>query len=206
MSKEDYDSFGKELQLKIRTTIGSKFQAHNRLLNRFNLSNQTIAYLTAYVIIINIFGFFNFGNPFTISPQIISFTTTSISILLFSFCLIESSKEYNLKAERSHDCAKELNSVYLDLKSILHSKTISDAEKEKLYLEIKNRYMLVLDKYDNHSDVDFNKYRALYESESKLTTLEKARYHLQYYFASGFLYHFLIASPPIILFLVIWEK
>ena len=117
-----YQNLGEELYHKLWTTKGARFYAHKRLLRKSRLSNQTIGYLTAYVIIINLLGLFNFSEKFVLSSQFIGFATTALSILILVFSQIEASFEYNLKADKYHNCAKAIGKLYLELRDIMLSK------------------------------------------------------------------------------------
>lgn len=198
-----YQNLGEELYHKLWTTKGARFYAHKRLLRKSRLSHQTIGYLTAYVIIINLLGLFDLGDKFVLSSTFISFVTTALSILILVFSQIESSFEYNLKAEKYHDCAKAIGRLYLELRDIMLSKKISEDEKETQYQLLAEKYVDIIERFDNHDNIDYQSFRAEFCKEFKITWSERVYISIKNYFLTVFIYHFLMFCPIIFTILYI---
>ena len=128
---KDYSNLGEELFHVFMTTKGARFNSHRRLLAKANLSNLTIALLTAYVIIINLLGLVKINGTTPLNADFVALLTTALSILVLVFSQIEASYEYKLKAEKYHECAKEIGALYYELRDIQH-KTLPDIGKEVL--------------------------------------------------------------------------
>ncbi len=192
-----YNNLGEELYHKLWTTKGARFYAHKRLLKKSKLSNQTIGYLTAYVIIINLLGIYHF-DKIILSGQFISFATTALSILILVFSQIEASFEYNLRAEKYHDCAKAIGKLYLELRDIMLSQTLSDPEKETEYKKVANVYAGIIERFDNHDFIDFQNFKAEFYIEFKVSTIERALIYFKHYCITFLFYHCLIFSPIIV--------
>jgi hypothetical protein len=193
-----YQNLGEELYHKLWATKGARFYAHKRFLKKSRLSNQTIGYLTAYVIIINLLGLFDFSKTFILSARFISFSTTALSILVLVFSQIESSFQYNLKADKYHDCAKAIGKLYLKLRDIMLSKVLTEAEKENEYRIIADKYAIIIDAYENHDNIDYQMFRSEYYKEFSVPFGERFYISLKFYFLTFLLYHVLIIAPVLL--------
>jgi hypothetical protein len=130
------NSWIKELNHKLWSTKGARFEANNRLKEKAFLSNTSLAFISSYLIIINLVPLY-FEN-LKLSPELIGFFTTALSILLLVFTQIESSNEYKLNAHFYHSCALKISNLYNDLRII---KEIENKyERDKKVIEITELY------------------------------------------------------------------
>ena len=117
---------------------------------------------------------------------------TSLSILALVFGQIENSKNYTLKAKEFHSCGLELSEIYNKLRIF---KTLeenpSQERKTQFTEEISKSYQKVLEKYDNHLQIDNKIFKSKTAKYHELNILQIIKYNLEYYFHSYFLYHFL---------------
>lgn len=187
-------TFAEDLDFKIWSTKGTKFIAHERLLLKHRLSNQSLSYLTAYVVIVNLIPLFN-TTKHLLSADLISFVTTVLSILVLVFGQIESSAEYNLKALKQHECGRQLAKLHLELSNITLSKTSDD---EHNFMQLAQKYSDILDVYENHDSIDYLLFKTKNPSKYSVSESEKWKVRIKYYFSNVFLYHFLIFSPIIL--------
>ncbi len=94
-----------ELNYKIWSTRGARFNASKRLLAKDNLSNRAIAFLTAYLIIFGLLSVYQISNRQLFNEKIIAFGSTTVSILLLTFSQMDAAQDYKMRAHMYHDCA-----------------------------------------------------------------------------------------------------
>ena len=198
--------FGAELNYKLWVTKGVRFIAAKRLEKQSNLSVFTIALLSAYIIILNLFVFIPNLNLFRSNPEGLTIFTISLSILVLVFSQIESLRNYNLKAEKLHTCAKEIGKLYNEWR--YYKTCINDiVDINSRIIDISKRYEFILDKYDNHDDVDIQLFKAKHNKdffEYSFPYVPKA--HITYYIKVYFIYHLLIGVPIILFFIYLILK
>jgi len=189
-------TFSEDLDFKIWATKGTKFVAHERLLLKHKLSNQSLSYLTAYVVIVNLIPLFS-TTKHLLSADLISFATTVLSILILVFGQIEAAAEYNLKALKQHECGRQLSKLHLELGEITLSKGSED-QKEAKYRLIAQKYSDILDAYENHDSIDYMLFKVKSPSKYTVSANTKWKTRVKYYASNVFLYHFLIFSPLVL--------
>src|ERR1700744_5344546 len=106
-----------ELNYKIWSTRGARFNASKRLLVKDNLSNRAIAFLTAYLIIFGLLSVYQISNKGLFSEKVIAFGSTAISILLLTFSQMEAAQDYKMRAHKYHECGLKISKQYLSLRS-----------------------------------------------------------------------------------------
>lgn len=158
-SKEYLDkTFLEELNHKIWCTKGTRFNADNRFKKKSTLSNISVSILSAYLIIASLFSVYNVNQ--NSDENIISYLVTALSILLLVVSMHENNQNYKLRAFNFHSCGLELAEIYNRLRTF---KTL-EGEKSELEIsdfcfEINNKYQSILNKYDNHDDIDYDTFR-----------------------------------------------
>jgi len=166
--REKKGSYSDKLYDKIRKTKGAKFNAYERLGRRQKRSFYAIGILSAHLIIINLlqpFGLLTVPDDYSV----ISFISVSLSIMLLVFVTIENSTEYNLKGNNFHNCTKDLGRVFNDLDSLIERKVTDTKE----YDNISNKYSEILDKYHNHSPIDYEVHKTKHKNDFKLNLFQK---------------------------------
>lgn len=208
-SYRDYlnKTFLEELNYKIWTTKGCRFNASSRLIKTSKLSNLTLSMISAYLTTAGLLSVYNI-NSNIIEDDLLAYLITSLSILALVFGQIESSKDYTLKAKEFHKCGLELSEIYNKLRIF---KTLEENptqnRKTEFTEEISNLYQKVLEKYDNHLQIDNNTFKTKTAKYHELNWFQILIYKLQYYFYTSFLYHFLIIFPAILIaLLIIYRK
>ncbi|GAA3773122.1 MULTISPECIES: SLATT domain-containing protein [Flavobacterium] len=151
-------SFLEELNYKIWSTKASRFNADKRLKTKAKISNISLAFLSAYLIIASLISVYNIntGN----NENIINYIITALSILLLVVSQFENAQEYTLNARIFHDCGLELSTLYNDLRMF---KTLKHSPSEyEMYTFAKNlseKYQTVLRNYQNHSPIDYDMFQ-----------------------------------------------
>ncbi|UMB61155.1 SLATT domain-containing protein [Lutibacter sp. A80] len=197
-------SFLEELNYKIWSTKASRFNADKRLKLKAKLSNISLAFLSAYLIIASLISVYNIntGN----NENIINYVITALSILVLVVSQFENAQDYKLNARIFHDCGLELSILYNDLRVF---KTLKKKPSEyEIYSFGKNlseKYQNVLRNYQNHAPIDYDLFQInnidYFEKVApKKVTPEnikkvKRRYNWEVY---GW-YSIMIIAPPILI-------
>ena len=204
-SYRDYlnKTFLEELNYKIWTTKGSRFNASSRLERIGKLSNLTMNMISVYLTIAGLLSVYNI-NSNIIDDNLLAYLITSLSILALVFGQIESSKDYSLKSKAFHSCGLELSDIYNKLRIFkTMEENPSSTRKTEFTQEISDLYQNVLSKYDNHSPIDNKIFKTKTAKYHELNFIKIFLYQSEYYFRSYFLYHFLIVCPAILLAIII---
>ncbi|KQB37631.1 SLATT domain-containing protein [Flavobacterium aquidurense] len=152
-----------ELYDRIWKTKSARLNAYQRLSKTYFLSSYATSLLSVYVIILSLL------QPFKIissenTIQTINFATICVSVTLLVFVLMESSMQYNLKAEKFHDCAKEISKLFKKYEFIKENTTLNEEDKYKKFKNIQDKYDKIIDLYENHRPIDFK----FFQSNNKL--------------------------------------
>lgn len=121
------DEVKAKLDTKIWRTVGARFNAYRRYSAKQNFSNFTLAFLAVWNLALEVLpaSFISAEHESLISPMSIL-----VSVFLLVLSLLESSKGYELKAERLHNNAMELNEIYSDLQEVKTDEGLSLVRKK----------------------------------------------------------------------------
>lgn len=193
------DNFEQELNYKLWSTKGARFEASTRNLIQKKLSSQSVGFLSAYLIVINIVHIYNLSFwRLDVTANDVAFASTAFSVLILLYSQLESAEDHGVKAEKFHSCALEIGELYNKLR--LSKSHETEEEKRVRIREISNEYDLVLRKYENHKPIDREKLILNKYHYHGLNWLERFMGHVKYYFFVKLKYHVLIWGP-LILFL-----
>lgn len=193
--------FGVELNFKLWTTKGARFAANERNNKMNSLSYRTIGYLSAYLIIINLINVYDLPYLSKMSAQSLGFWTTALSILILIYSQFENAKNYSIKAEKFHQCALEIGELYNKLRMV---KTFTNTINTEYQIKkISEEYDIVLKKYENHSPIDLETFRATKPKYFKLNKIQLGRIRFKRYSIESLKYHLMIYGP---LFLFIYYQ
>lgn len=188
-----------ELYDRVWKTKSARFNAYHRLKKKRIMSSYTLSLLSVYVIILKLLGPFKvIENTGTL--ETVNFLSICVSILLLVFVLIENSMEYNLKAEKFHNCSKSLAKLFKELEIIKESK--SDYEKTSGIKKITSKYDNIIDLYDNHDPIDFELHRV----DNNLKNYKPIKnwwIKNTYLYFNNLVYYLAIYFVPVILILTI---
>ena len=171
-------STANELYDRMWKTKSARFNAYHRLNKTQYLSSYSTSLLSVYVIVLALF------QPYDLiedqrTINMLNLIATCVSITLLVFVLMESSMQYNLKAEKFHDCAKKIGKLFKKFEFVRENKSLSSKEKYKKYSQIQKKYNEIIDLYDNHLPIDFNYFQAVNKlknySNHKVNLLRKER-------------------------------
>ena len=197
-------TFLEELNYKIWTTKGCRFNASTQLVKTGKLSDLAINMISVYLTFAGLLTVYNINSNILydniLDDNLLVYLITSISILALIFGQIECAKDYTLKTKEFHNCRLELSEIYNKLRIFKTLEENPTPERKTQFTEqISNSYQKVLEKYDNHLPVDNKVFKTKTANYHKLNFLKIIRYSLEHYFHSCLLYYFLIISPAIII-------
>lgn len=195
------NSWEEELNYKLWVTSSSRFRADKRCSARAQWSQLSVTLLTSYLIIIGILPLLPQPLGKLFPPDVLSFTTTAVSIILLAYSLIESANNYPLKAYRYHECGLQVGRLYTRLR---RAKELVNADhKQKEIDAITEEYQNVLESFENHEPIDYATFQTTEPDYFKLTKGKCRAIWIRYYFQSLFTYHLLIVTPPTLIALLL---
>jgi hypothetical protein len=201
-SYKDYldKTFLEELNYKIWSTKGSRFNANKRLLKIADLSNLCTSMLSVYLIAVGLLSVYNIYSPNNIDENLIAYSITCLSILLLVFGQIENAKDFSTKSKQYHNCGLELSSLYNDLRIF---KTLTDKpnlkERREFAEKISGKYERILERHENHQPIDHDMLKASKAEYHELNSWDVIKIRADYYLKTGLIYHVFIIFPPIII-------
>lgn len=148
-----------ELYDRLWKTKSARFNAYHRLSKTQYLSSYATSFLSVYVIVLALFQPYNIITDEK-TLNILNLIATCVSITLLVFVLMESSMQYNLKAEKFHDCAKKIGKLFKKFEFIKEDTSLNEVDKYKKYEKVQKKYNEIIDLYDNHRPIDFNFFQA----------------------------------------------
>lgn len=197
--------FGGELNYKLWSTKGTRFCAHRRFKKKNILSMYSIGFLSAYIIIFNLFAFLPTTSAFYIEPNILTMITISLSIIVLVFSQLEIANNYSLTADRFHKCARDIAKLYNEWRYV-KTHVDDEAEKKNAIISITKKYEDVLDNYDNHEDIDYQLFKTKHPDYYHLTRFDIILANCKYYLKVQLIYHALIAIPLILFLISLYTK
>lgn len=159
---------------------------------------MSINLLSVYLTAVGLLGVYNIHFN-QLNEDLIAYSITSLSILALVFGQIESAKDFSMKAKEFHNCGLELSEIYNDLriyKTLTENQTLND--NEKFAKKISGEYQRVLERHENHLQIDNDLFKTKSAKYHLLTKKDVLKIKINYYFKTKFLYHLLIVAPPII--------
>lgn len=201
-SYKDYldKTFLEELNYKIWSTKGSRFNANKRLLKVAELSNLCTSMLSVYLIAVGLLSVYNIYSPDNFDKNLIAYSITCLSILLLVFGQIENAKDFSTKSKQYHNCGLELSNLYNDLRIF---KTLTDKpnlkEKREFAEIITKKYERILERHENHHPIDHDMFKVSKSEYHELNKWDVIKIKADYYLKTSLIYHILIILPPIII-------
>lgn len=190
-----------ELNFKMWITKGARFQAAKRCEEKDNAATWTNALLSCYLIIIGLIPFVPLPAFKAISPDIIGFGTTGVSIILLAYGLIVATRGYSVQAIVYHECALKIGVLYNALR---RAKELSNQkDKIKEITRISLEYDELLSRYPNHHPLDSSLFETTKRAYFKLSRWE-CFYRRRLYWLHTKAIHHLTILIPFLAVLIIW--
>ncbi len=194
-------TFLEELNYKVWSTKGSRFNASTRLIKIARWSNFSLTMLSVYLASVGLLSVYNINiSSNKLDENLIAYSITCLSILTLVLGQIENAKDYTMKAKEFHNCGLELSKIYNDLriyKTLTENQSI--VEKEKFAKKISEEYQRILEKHDNHLQIDNEKFKTTKAIYHEMDKWDVFVITIRYYSRTIFIYHLLIFLPPIII-------
>lgn len=190
-------------------TKGTRFTADQRLRAKHKWSVSSLAILSLYLITLSSTEMLNlhlFGDDsITVqnddTTEYTPLAVLFLSIFILIITMIENSKNHLLQAEKMHQCALEIQSIYHRLQLAIHNKRDTYELRQSLLEE----YDEVLMKYPNHEERAYNIFKATNYTETDFNfwvirwswlKMPVAKCLLAWYWVQDFwLYLFFILGP-----------
>lgn len=152
-------SFIEELNYKIWSTKGARFEADKRLTTVSKMSNISLSILAAYLIIASLISVYNLNKNLE-NLNLINYYVTALSILLLVVTQFENNQDYKLKAKNFHDCGLKLSELYNKLRTFKTlNNNASEYETLNFCKNISEEYQNILNHYENHSPLDYDSFK-----------------------------------------------
>ncbi|SKB02087.1 hypothetical protein SAMN02745166_03538 [Prosthecobacter debontii] len=197
------NDWSKELNYKLWVTKGSRFCAAQRLEKISDASTTAITFLTAYLIIIGLVPVFMPSVNEKVPPSLLGLSSVGISILVLAYSLLESSRRYALRSYLYHDCAIQVGKLYDALRQAKELEEDS-TKRASAIRQITQDYERTLDRYENHTPIDYDIFKTQKPDYFKLSFRERWGTYLRAYYQTTFKYHLLIVLPPITVVALYW--
>lgn len=188
--------WNEELTEKLWISKGVRFRAAKRCLVKARWSQLAIAFLTSYIIILSTLPYYLKDGPQVLSQNVLTFITTATSIVLLAYTLMETGNNYPLQAYKFQQCAIQLSEVY----NAARATTLlpPTAERSDELKRIAGAYENIMHAYENHESIDYRTFRLYYPNMYESTPSLRFRTWSRYYFSTLFVYHVLVALPPLV--------
>jgi len=135
------------LQWRAETTARCRFVASDRLWIHHRLSQWTVAISSASLLLIPLLQAFGVTLEYTQAQLNVFQVVLAVIVLIFSVLL--GLEEYGIRSDRMHRCATEVNELAQRMRPYLD-------EGLGEYNRFVSVYHNVLQKYNNHSQLDYN--------------------------------------------------
>lgn len=146
------NSWEHELNYKLWITKGARFAAARRCEDLDSCGLWATTILSAYLIIVGLVPYIPHPMFKSVSPELLGFGTTALSIILMAVTLLISIRQYPLQAKAFHECALRIGILYDRLRQ---AKEIGDdVEKRSQIIKITRDYEELLPIYANHHSID----------------------------------------------------
>ena len=189
-----------ELNLKLWSTKGARFQADKRCSHLSRLSQFSTSLLTAYVIIIGLMPYFLKSRLAGEAGDFVNYISTAISIILLAYSLIESFQEYGLQAHLFHQCGLSISKLYNRLRQ---AKCLPDTERLAELRKISEEYDDILGRFENHENLDFEVFQTMKPDWFRLSPM-RCRFILFKYFCKvRFRHYAIMIFPPLVILWII---
>lgn len=166
-SSDNAYAYAKSLNKKIWTTKGTRFNAARRFNNNFQVSITSISILSIYGISIPILqGIVNVSE----CPQlngIYTASSTILSIFILVLSLLDSSKNYQVRADRLYNNALKIRNLQRQVEYTIDCESDCANFQEKIK-DFSSRYEELINECpENHGTEDFDLFKAQHREDFK---------------------------------------
>ncbi len=141
-----------QLYRKIEVTTKIRYNSARRLANHHKLSQWAITLISVVLILVPLFQAMEV--PLRASTQVLNSIEVFLAVLVLAYSLLLGAENYAVRAHKMLTCGLELGRLARDL-----APHIQQPHQEDVYKQFSTRYHDILDRYDNHDDIDYDIYR-----------------------------------------------
>lgn len=197
------NSWEHELNYKLWVTKGARFHAAKRCedIDAYGVWATTI--LSSYLIIVGLIPYIPHPLFNDISPELLGFGTTSLSILLLTYSLIITSRQYPVQARSHHECALKIGFLYDALRQ---AKEVNDEDEKRTEIaRITREYETLLPHYANHRPIDHDMFQTTKPAWYKLSGWQVRRVECIYYFHTRAILDVILALGVVLTAIGVWQ-
>jgi hypothetical protein len=188
-------AFHRELNYKLWSTKGARFVAARRLKLKASASLCAISMMSFYLIIFSLIPAYTDPSHLPTSEANLALINVSLGVFVLMLSQILNRSDFQRRSDRYHECALAIAKLYNRLRT---KKTMEESSLTPEFVrEINEEYDEVLDRYENHEQIDFDLFRAKRPKykDHDIKWFKIPWYYTKYYFGTLFGYHCLIVIP-----------
>ena len=172
--KDEFESQSvRELYRKMKKTAKARFNFARRLQSQHNLTAWTLSLFSAGLLIISTAK--EFGVPISVEDAWFKFIQFTLGIVILVISLLLNSSRSSERSETMHRCALEINQLVHELLP-----SCKDESNEEIYEKIQFRYSNILNTYENHEPIDFQRVMLDYPDHYGITKKFRVYYNIRY--------------------------
>ena len=148
--KNEIENEFSELNRRVKRTSNARYNASRRLRLNHQFSQWTLALLSVSLILIALISASDIKIEF--SESYVDIMQIIFSVLVLAYSLLLATGDFSARSVKMHRCGMELGRLARSIKPY-EEKTLDEIK----YGEFYSKYYDILEKYENHEDVDFIK-------------------------------------------------
>lgn len=182
-------------------TKGSRFVAANRLELHEKWSTISVSLFSVYIISLNLLVLIPEYKRLPLYSNLnITYSTICLSVFILAISLIITSMNFKLRADKFHECGRRIDDIY---NKVCMWKNTENYPSNYELESISSGYLNILDKYENHTRIDYLVFKAnnLTEYNIRHKCLFWFKIKSLYYIQIIGIYLFALIIPLILLFI-----
>jgi hypothetical protein len=190
-------TFVEHLKHQMWTTKGARFNADRRLRAQNEWSQRAIACLSVYLAVLSLVIIIPAFGVSTANQTKLSVAVAALSLVLVVLSLLEGGRNYLVRAERLHRCAMSIGALLSDVELEL-ARSGTPGLSDRLG-ELAHEYHYLLNTcQENHSNGDFELFRATHRAEFVVSRLQSIWIHVSWWVRWYGLHAGAVILPPCI--------
>lgn len=188
-------NFEQELNYNLWSTSRIRFAVAKRLKKKHKLSGQTIAFASAYLILLSLLQ--TYVEEVRLN-QLLTYSAISLAIVILVVSQLENASNYSLQAYKHNQCALQINKLYKKLRRLKSEGGKVDGDKLD---ELSTEFNQILEKYENHEDLDYDLFKIRYKNyiDHRCSLFFRIYKNCYYYLSNKITYHLVIFLTPFVL-------
>jgi hypothetical protein len=201
MSINNVRSYAELLKDRMWVTKGSRFNAARRFNNRSQFSITSISILSVYGIAIPIIQSIPNVSKCAHVNSLYTAISTILSVFTLVLSLLDSAKNYPVKADRIYNSAVKIGVLEKQLEYLICCEADDDVLRAKTQVLSTEYDGIIVECPENHDPEDYALFRAQHSEHFKIGRLSRRLIKLKLFVKDYWIYIFVLGLPPIIAFL-----